>query len=349
MRGIFLLLTVLLVFGCTQPETPVENVTNQTNQTNITEPVCTGPVCGSDAVTYETDCDAIAANVSYTNGTCIVVEYNCTETDDGIEPKVAGQADFGEDSYFDYCINESHVLEYTCLDNEVANVSLTCDYGCEDGACKEPEPEPVETGCIGPIIPDVLKAEGVRLNGVNYNDVCVDYTTVKDYYCKDNLVKAQNSQCPPGLRCNLGACEDVAESCTETDVGQDIFTRGRTTHSKGLAILLNEWDECVDDGMVKEYYCSLDGANVTELECGSGYKCSGGKCVASDCSDTDDGFDIYYAGSTELYDKEYDDNCIDDYRLREYFCYGNDIKSDDLTCPEGYICHDDRCIEGEYD
>ena len=56
MRGLILLIAAILVFGCTGSDVPdnnVTNVTNQTNmtnQTNITDPVCLGPVCGSDGI-----------------------------------------------------------------------------------------------------------------------------------------------------------------------------------------------------------------------------------------------------------------------------------------------------------
>jgi hypothetical protein len=342
MRGIWFLLLVLLL-GCTSPEV-AENVTNTTNLTNDTAPniTCSGPVCGSDGRTYLTDCEALAANITaYAQGEC--VEENCTDSDAGVQSKTFGTAQKGNDSYDDFCINESSLLEYLCIGNELSNVTIDCN--CEAGRCIEPKPV-VETGCRGPIQPDIFKAESTLMNGTENNDTCIDFTTVKDYYCKDKQLKAANNQCPPGYRCNLGACEDIPVVCVETDVGADIYERGRTTVSKGLHTSFNEWDECEDEGMLKEYSCGIDGVVTDLIECGSGFMCVSGRCIESYCSETDNGFDIYKKGTTELDDQEEKDDCINDYRLREYYCYGNSIESKDITCPEDHICNSDRCTEG---
>jgi hypothetical protein len=319
MRGI-LFIILLLVFGCTSQEV-TDNVTNvtKTNDTNITNVTCTGPVCGSDGNTYLTDCNALAANITeFTQGKC-------------------------DKTFTDFCINETELLEYTCLDNEVANTSISCN--CQGGKCVEPEPA-VDLGCEGPIQPDIYKAENATINGTVSSDICIDFTTVKDFYCKDNVLKAANSQCPAGWRCNLGACEEVIAQCTETDLGADIYTRGRTVVSKGMYTPFNKWDECDDQGTLIEHYCGIEGSVTQEIECGSGYMCSGGRCIESDCSETDDGFDIYKKGRAEIDEQEEVDRCINDYKLREYYCYGNSIENDDINCPEDHICDNERCVEG---
>ncbi len=344
MRGIILFMLLVMVFGCAQPEPPAEepavvNETDITNETNVTE--CSGPVCGSDGVTYDTDCD-VPEGIDFTAGAC-VQEFECTDSDGGIESKVAGEVQFDQ-TYEDHCVDEKQLIEYACIENEVANATIECEHGCEGGRCAE-EPEP-DLNCYGPVEVDIMVAESVTQNNTLYMDTCIDYTTVKDYYCKDNAVKAQNSQCPSGYRCNLGACEELTTTCEETDLGPDTSERGRTQVSVGFSISFNEWDECVDEGKVLEHYCTIDGAVSEEIECGSGFKCSSGKCIPSECSETDDGYDIYKKGVTTSGDYEERDDCINDYKLREYYCYGDDIESDDHQCPEGYICDGDRCTEG---
>ncbi|MEW6722591.1 MAG: hypothetical protein AB1324_04990, partial [Candidatus Micrarchaeota archaeon] len=86
------------------------------------------------------------------------------------------------------------------------------------------------------------------------------------------------------------------------------------------------------------------------MECGSGLKCDAGRCIESDCTETDDGFDIFNKGVSREVEQDDDefstDECQDDYELREYFCYGDDVTSDDVLCPKGYICRNDKCVEG---
>lgn len=354
MRGIIFVLAILLL-GCTQteevpanetPEIP-ENVSGEMNATDEI-PDCSGPVC-ADGVQYDTDCDALIANASeYEMGPC--PEPECSESDSGIDSKTAGYVEKGGERYEDSCIDESTLLEYTCLENEPVDATVPCEIGCEEGRCIEQEPEPEEPepdlDCHGPVGYDIFEADSVTMNGTTYNDTCNDFTTVKDYYCQDNQLKSRNNQCPPGYRCNQGRCEELVTECTETDDGNDIFKRGKTTLSKGMLAAYDNWDECIDEGSLFEYYC--DGLEVKkeETECGSGYMCVSGRCIESDCHDTDAGYDIYKKGTTILYDEEKEDNCIGDYRLREYFCYGNSIDYDDKSCPEGYICDGDRCTEG---
>ena len=351
MRGAIFLLIGMILLGCAQaPPEPVPNVTNNTT-------VCAGPVCGSDGATYATDCEAGIANVSvlYT-GEC---QVNCTETDDGVDIETAGAASKGEVTAGDECIDPSQLLEYTCLDNEIDSVTVQCGAGreCKDGACVDlppppppPPPPPVETGCVGASTYDVLVKGSVRFNGTEYSDSCVEFKVVKDYYCKDNGLESINNECPPGYGCLQGACEKQEFVCTETDGGRDLYKKGNTIVTKGIQTSFNKIDECDDLGTVIEHYCTLNGTAETEsVYCGSGYKCVSGRCIESDCTETDGGRDIYNGGSTTGVDDEtFDDDCLDDHKLREYFCFGDDVDSDDIQCGDGYICNEneDECVEG---
>ena len=346
MREIVLILTAVLLLGCTaseEPQEPAPIVQEPPDEV----PLCSGPVCGSDGITYETDCDALDAAVqSFTIGECPEIEEPCNETDGGIESSVFGSVAKGNVSYDDFCEDSSILIEYTCVENEIKNSSISCTGMCVDGECIELEPEVNDT-CMGPLEKNIYVTDTVTVTGVNYTDVCVDFKTVKDFYCKDNNVTAANTNCEPGERCDGGKCVALETVCTETDDGKDVYLKGKTTQYLGLSTTFNEWDDCDDQGTVIEHYCDENATAVTEyIVCESGYKCAAGKCVKGSCSDSDEGHNIFRKGTTRIDDKEYRDNCLSDYKLREYYCYGDDVEVDDLTCPEGYICDNDRCVEG---
>lgn len=355
MRAAFIFVLIgLILLGCTAPPEQKPNATNNTTQ----PPPCAGPVCGSDNVTYDTDCAAGIANVSVQYpGEC---QVNCTETDNGVDIEIPGSVVRGDVTARDECVNGTSLLEYTCIDNQINSTTVDCGDGkeCREGRCvaKPPPPPPqnetppVNPGCVGPSTYDVYAKGSVTLNGTAYSDSCVEFQVVKDYFCKDGKMESINNECPPGYGCVGGACLKQEFVCTETDAGRDIFSKGSTVVTKGISTSFNKVDECDDIGTVIENYCTLNGTAVTEnIECGSGYKCVSGRCIKSQCTDTDGGRDIYDFGTAKgIDDVEYDDDCIDDYEIREYFCYGDDVDFDDIRCGSGYICNEseDECVEG---
>lgn len=301
MRGIlFVFMAGLLLFaGCSGPaETAPENATNQSNATAPVEE-CEGPVCGADNVTYSTDCEAGLAGVSILyEGACVEPAIECTDSDGGLKPGEAGAVQKGDESFSDYCLDPLQLVEYACLDGNVQMNTLQCGEGkeCADGACSPlPEPEQNETpepakGCQGPLEPDILVQEGAVMDGVGYNDSCVDYTTVKDYYCKDNKLESINHQCPPGYGCEGGRCFQLSISCVETDAGNDTAVRGKTTVLRGMLTTFSATDECIDEVVLKEYYCEENGTYAFyEGPCPSGTKCLFDRCIESKCSENDGG------------------------------------------------------------
>ncbi|MBN1169398.1 hypothetical protein JXA56_00050 [Candidatus Micrarchaeota archaeon] len=346
MRGVFVVLAVMLLLGCTSVSEEAEKPAPVVQPPPEEVPLCSGPVCGSDGITYETDCDALDAAVqSFVLGECLK-EEECIETDGGMYSGVFGSVTKGNISYHDFCENSSILIEYACIENEIKNSSIECPGMCVDGECIELKPE-LDKTCRGPSQPDIYVRETVTVAGVNYTDVCIDFITVKDYYCKDNNVTAVNRNCEPGERCDGGKCVLLEFRCSETDEGRDVYTKGKTTQNFGISTTFSEWDDCDDEGTVIEHYCSENNTAVTEyIRCESGYKCLLGRCVKSKCSETDSGFDIYKKGTVQIGDDKYTDDCLNDYTLREYFCYGDRVEEEDLRCPEGYICDNDRCVEG---
>jgi len=358
MRGyIFLIVLGLFLAGCTQPTPPV-NDTNGSQTPPVEE--CIGPVCGVDGNTYATDCEAGLAGVEVDyRGECMPGEA-CTDSDGGMEPEIFGTAQKGAGSSPDSCDADGKLLEYSCGDAGIMQTAYDCgeNRSCSEGRCvtEEPQPPPENetppAGCQGPSEADVLVASTTTVGGTVYKDECIEFMVVKDYYCKGGKVEAINHECPAGYGCNMGKCEYQTFSCSETDGGMDPAVKGRTLVIKGMNVPFDEIDVCVDTATLKENFCNADGTGSSEeIDCGSGNKCYLGKCVDSDCSETDDGMDIYKKGTTTMDEEEYEDYCLDDYEIREYYCYGDEIKDKLAMCGQGYICsHNmDKCIEGSID
>jgi hypothetical protein len=365
MRGVLLLLMVagMLAVGCAGgPGSGNQTGSNLTNQTNGTLPVqtCDGPVCGADNFTYATDCEAELAGISVQyQGACVVpAEANCTDSDGGLDSAVLGTVSKGNESQADYCIDSEQLLEYACLDNAMQMATIQCgqNKSCENGQCV-PKPSqnttpPVQAGCSGPTQNDVYRRESVMYNGTGYNDSCVDYSVVKEYYCKGDKLESINNQCPSGYGCTDGQCNWLQMSCTDTDSGNDTSKRGKVTLLKGYLTIGEYTDKCADEGEVREYVCQENGSAVFSDElCPSGTWCFSDRCIPGDCSETDGGSNIYKRGVTSDASGDFEDDCLSDYQVREYYCYGNTATYDDIDCGDDYICNGDsaRCVEGSVD
>lgn len=366
MRGILFLAVLAMAFaacGCLmQPYNQGASggasvsVTNATpvTQPDITAPPprnCSGPVCGSDLKTYATDCEAADGNASVAHsGPCVL----CNDSDGGINTDAAGRAESATEIRRDYCLNETDVAEYSCSGDSVtvANISCGADKECKGGECvAKPETnktqnQTVQSGCNGPLGPNMYVRETTAFNGSVYNDTCIEYGVVKDYYCKDNKLLSENNQCPPGYGCYGGVCEKQVPVCSDDDGGDNILVRGMVTIVKGINTAFKANDDCVDEGKVLEYYCSdSETAASDEIPCPSGKKCVSGRCVKSACDETDTGMDIYAEGTVTSGSDESTDECLSDTEVREYYCYGDDIRSDDRECRSGYVCDGGECVK----
>lgn len=68
---------------------------------------------------------------------------------------------------------------------------------------------------------------------------------------------------------------------------------------------------------------------------------------AEECSETDDGNDIYNKGTTTYKTLIRTDHCIDSKWVMEYWCGGAYISGSQYHCPDGYVCEDGACIVGD--
>lgn len=199
-----------------------------------------------------------------------------------------------------------------------------------------------ETGCEGSAEYDIYTAHYVISGGDMYNDSCVTSEVVKKYYCLDDIMKTINEECPPGYVCKFGACEKYVGTCDDSD-GNDLLVKGRVTMSEAPFSSSIETDECYDEGMVKEWLCNDTKGYYELIECGSGKKCENGRCVKSTCTETDGGDNPLIAGEAQEEGKEdMEDLCVSEYRLREYYCYGDRVTSKTYNCAEE--CKSRACV-----
>ncbi len=240
-----------------------------------------------------------------------------------------------------------------CVVDEL-NKSAEINWRCtgliipENETAGEFDPYENATGCVGPNETgyDIYTQDEVWFNGSIHRDKCALAAIVKDYYCKDGEVKSVNTECPSNYDCRDGRCKPMEYACRKS-YGNDTTIKGRIMVSKGLNLILDEYDECLDDGTIKEWMCAENGSGYyLELYCGSGMKCreDEGRCVRSICEETDNGIDPEHAGkvSFRTREDEYSDSCVSDTRLKEYYCYGDGYRSQTFNCIGN--CIDDECV-----
>jgi hypothetical protein len=357
-----LALSLAVLFGCSSAPPAVNDTANLTNQT--VDQTCSGPVCGIDGKAYPTDCEAAKANVTIAYaGDCKAVQPLCEDSDGGMKPDTPGTVSLGDRNSSDSCISQSDLEEFFCDSGQIANLTIPCGGGkkCDSGACVPYTAPPAQnqtnttipSGCIGPPVSDTSVSGNVSNNGTIFKDVCVDFKTVKDYFCQEGSLKSENHECEPGYGCNLGRCELQLPICTDSDNGNDTSVRGTTMVVKGMATIFKETDSCLDQGTITEYAClANNSASTEEIRCQSGTKCFDGRCIRSKCSETDDGIDITHKGETTSIVSgskvTETDTCADPKNIREYYCYGDEIRDDVLSCGKGYYCDFelDRCQLG---
>jgi hypothetical protein len=188
--------------------------------------------------------------------------------------------------------------------------------------------------------------------GLNYTDACQGFGSVDEYFCANGSVSKETVPCDEGYECRDGACVAKAPAeppkCTDTDPGNDVKVKGVVT-----ANATTYTDMCTEGKLLRQYDCDGDSANYTDMECPEGNKCDKGVCVKTDnrCSDTDGGRDIYQGGIVTygplIAEGQYLDKCLDNATLREYYCAGTEMITEDIKCPSGSHCLTAACLTNQ--
>lgn len=122
---------------------------------------------------------------------------------------------------YDYCDSVKVLTQYSCHNNDVKESKITCDFGCNAGACikKRELPEMIISCNNTNILGNKHKQEAVLINNMEFKDFCSDEKTLGQYTCNgSNQSQIKYQYCPYG--CFNGACNSYKgqqtkdEACT---------------------------------------------------------------------------------------------------------------------------------------
>lgn len=229
-----------------------------------------------------------------------------------------------QDIYSPVCGNDGKTYSNEC---NAKNNGVSIDYSGECANCKETD-----------------NGKDAYNKGITNDamDRCLDRTYLLEFYCDGKTIKNETIRCD---LCESGTCidkENAAGNCVDTD-GNDIYEVG----------LVREYDNIFEDRCegekVREYYCDNGFATYKIVECPKDFSCKDSICARTKikCTDSDNGNDIYNQGIVvidTLIDAEYIDKCIERYKLREYYCFEDELVINDTICPKGYRCLNAKCV-----
>jgi len=274
-----------------------------------------------------------------TDGVCTpsqVQQKPCEDSDGGMDYNEAGIVSAAGINYSDVCQGNT-LVEYYCVNNAATSVSYQCPQGttCASGRCtanKCTDTDSMKSIYYAGVV-TVVNDSGQ----FSFNDVCNDYTSVREYSCEGLNLKTELISCPSGYHCSGGDCySNVA--CEDTDGGPDRYEKGTLTVGN-----IQRTDFCSNSETLVEFSCSgTDSYTQESYVCPSGYGCSNGRCVSVSCDDSD-GSDIYTKGTVSDSNDDYTDYCSGG-KVVEYTCSGNYAASNSYSCPSGYYCSDGHCI-----
>jgi len=206
-------------------------------------------------------------------------EIGCFDTDGGAVESIMGTVSYDGKEYTDVCLNEHQLKEYSCGEGEVTEEIIECGSNeeCSGGKCIAlPQCSDSDGG-------DEAFVKGTTTYGsMVYEDYCLSYNVVYEYYCEDGALKQKQVVCPDEMDCENGYCVEAGEErgeCEDTDGGKSRYKKGTITYWVGNTEY-SESDKCYDDDSVLEVWCTEDGGKgFGILECDSGEWCEDGECT----------------------------------------------------------------------
>lgn len=297
----------------------------------------------------------------------------CLDNDETTDnPFLIGSGCFDFDTstwFYDYC-NPSvpnELVEYICTDAGCIETYHDCVMGCIDDTpgdhCMHGA-TCTDTDAVGSstIVLETYGEASDSLGGWS-NDTCVieEGPLINEAYCTSSGIASilHSLSCGPHRICSEGECISV---CNDNDPPplENLSYPGVCTDSSGA-----HEDYCTGSTDIF-HECHGLGTQVYQWRC-SGINCvrrlydCGGCCFAGVCFEPGEfdfeipechkygGYDIWHRGILHIegsdWEREEEDECVDDYHLRELFCPPLGEEPWDVVFCE-YGCEEGACVPG---
>jgi len=276
-------------------------------------------------------------------GQCDIGQYVTYEYKDGSWYNIFGNMWYKKYSDDNLVVRDEDWMAYGIF-NDANEDELRVRYTCWDCEDEQDTCEETDNGNDYWVV-------GTTWSSINTEtDSCINDDKLKEFYCDGTDIDWEYIYCSDedsDAECDNGQCVVPQEvtNCNDPD-GNNLNTR--TTASYGSE---TGTDYCSNNKIV-EYLCVNNQlTNNGGVSCPSGKECSSGACIASTpepvCTETDNGNDVYEAGTTNYDGEDYIDTCING-KLVEYWCSNDGVSffynSPAENCPSGSICEYGECV-----
>ncbi len=285
-----------------------------------------------------------ASGEACSGGAC-VTESMCTDSDGGDEADTKGTVVTESASYTDYCKDNFTVNEYGCSGKRMEETALPCpeEHWCSGGECRYMNCLDNDAG------KDKRISSYVAKGPVRMDDTCDDSNTVTEYYCEANDIASVDLDCASDEICSGGRC--VEASCIDSDGGNVPLSAGTVAIGS-----IEKSDICTNLTLLKEYRCNADDYTYSTIDCydylPGGIKgiCWMGVCAQTYCTDSDGGNDENVSGTATMttsngYSSYQSDDCLNSRQVAEWFCDGNWLKVEKISCIPEMYCSVNRCVD----